>query len=115
MDELPETLFQFLETMQNCRPQVSSSTVVLTNILGSARMGQKFSNQGGKRGFGFRLVIYMYFRGGFWMQDGGTINDKQRMRNLVHLLVLEDDSADTRIELPDTSSVGFLKKASLSA
>lgn len=119
MNFLKHLTFQFLET---CRmvglrygaPQ--SCSVVLANILGSAwvRICVKCS-QRDRRGLGFSLVIYVYFRGGFWMQDEGTINEKQQIWDLVYLLVLEEeDSADTKIELPDITSVGFLKK-SLSA
>lgn len=117
MNSLKHLTFQFLET---CRmvgfrygaPQ--SCSVVLANILGSAwvRICVRCS-QRDRRGFGFRLVIYVYFRGGFWMQDKGTINEKQ-IWNLVYLLVLEEgDSADTlKLSCQILPMLGSWKKAS---
>lgn len=43
------------------------------------------------------------------MQGGGTVQEKQQICNIVHLLLLEENSADSKIELPDTR-VGFLEK-----
>lgn len=102
--------FQFLETPQHCRPRAQlHSPAVLTDQHPGYSVFVRVI-QRGKRGLGVRWVASVCSRGGLLVQDGGAIDKNQQLWNVVHFLVLEEeDSADTKIELLDTS-IGFLGK-----